>query len=236
VPFAKRLTPEQREEWRFLKEATAQGRFETDAARMALSRSADPEVRSLAAALVNHHAATQTALQRMLQARNIAPPMLSNGQRVALNRLAKLHGAKFDREWMEWVGLHSQQDGVQAFEKAAGSAQDPALRSWIARTLPTMRSQLAGAERATTGATKYARLAPSVSQASIKSAAPAVPAAAIATRYMGGAAASLSDAGDLSEGNMVLGPTRPVAVKFAEPPAGSLTGPLTAPLTAPNIR
>jgi putative membrane protein len=217
VPFATRLTPEQREEWRFLKDAIAQGRFENDAARMALARSANADVRSLAAALVNHHTAAQPALQRMLQVRNIAPPMLSNVQRMELNRLAKLHGAKFDREWMEAVGLHSQQEGVQAFEKAAGTVRDPALRSWVVRTLPAMRTQLASAERTVMGATRYARLAPSVSQESIKSAAPPLPAAAVATRYMGAAAgASPSDAGDLGEGNMVLGPARPVA--------GALTG------------
>jgi putative membrane protein len=217
VPFAKRLTPEEREEWRFLKDSAAQSRFESDAARMALAKSADPEVRSLAATLVNYHASAQGALQRMLHARNIAPPMLSNEQRVALNRLSKLQGAKFDREWMDSVGLRSQQEGVQAFEKAAGTARDPALRSWIARTLPTMRSQLASAERVVIGETKYAKLAPSVTQAAIKSASPPRPAVAVATRYMGAAAAAPSDAGDLAEGNMLLGPSRPVAIKVTEP-------------------
>jgi putative membrane protein len=220
VPFAKRLTPEQREEWRFLKDTAAQSRFESDAARMALAKSADPEVRSLAATLVNFHTGLQPTLQRMLHVRNIAPPMLSNDQRVALNRLTKLQGAKFDREWMESVGLRSQQDGVQAFEKAAGSAHDPSLRSWIARTLPTMRSQLASAERVAIGETKYARLAPSVPQVAIKSASPPRPTVAMATRYMGAAPAAFpSDAGDLAEGNMLLGPAKPVAAVTATGPS-----------------
>jgi len=123
APFARRLTAEQREEWRFLKDAAAESRFESDAARMALAKSADPNVRSLAATLVNHHAGMQVPLQQMLHARNIAPPMLSNDQRKALTHLAKLHGAKFDREWMDAVGLRSQLEGVQAFEKAAGGAK-----------------------------------------------------------------------------------------------------------------
>jgi putative membrane protein len=224
VPFAKRLAPEQREEWRFLKDAAAQGRFETEAARLALARSADADVRSLAATLLNEHAARQGALVRMLQVRNIAPPMLANEQRLALNRLAKLQGAKFDREWMDWVGLHSQQQGVLAFDKAAGTAHDPALRSWIARTLPTMRAHLASAERTVVGTTKYARLAPSVSAAAIKSPSPPQPAEAVATRYMGGAASSFSDAGDLAEGNMVLGPTRALAARPVEPLSMPVTG------------
>jgi predicted outer membrane protein len=215
--FAKRLTPEQREEWGFLKTTAAADRFERDAARMALAKSGDANVRSIAATLINQHASAQPALQRMLHTRNIAPPMLSNDQRKVLNRLAKLQGAKFDREWMESVGLRSQQDDVQAFEKAAGAVRDPQLRGWIARTLPTLRWQLASAERAVTGETKFAKLAPSLPQSAIKSSAPAAAAAPanLATRYMGAPAAT-SNPGDLGEGNMLLGPTRPVAIKLTE--------------------
>jgi putative membrane protein len=212
APFAKRLTPEQRDEWRFLKDAAAAGRFEFDAGKLALSRSNDARVRSLAATLVNHHGAAQPRLQQMLNVRSMAPPMYSNDQRKALNRLAKLQGAKFDREWMETVGLRSQQDSIAVYEKAAQSARDPSLRDWIEQTLPALRWQLQTAERIVGGTTKYARIAPSP-QVVIKS-------PEMAARYMGASAS----AGDLGEGNMLLGPTRPVAAKFNEP------------LTAPNIR
>jgi predicted outer membrane protein len=113
--FAKPLAPEQREERRFLKDAAAASRFEHDAARMALAKSSDSRVRSLAATLVNHHAGALDTVQRMLQARNMAPPMLANEQRRVLTHLAKTGGAKFDREWMEAVALRSQQDTIAVF-------------------------------------------------------------------------------------------------------------------------
>lgn len=216
APFVKRLTLEQREEWRFLKDAAAAARFEFDASKLALSRSNDARVRSLAAALVNHHGNEQPRLARMLSARSMAPPMLSNDQRKSLNRLAKLHGDKFDRGWMEAVGLRSQQEAVAVYEKAAQSARDPALRSWIEQMLPSLRDQLQAAERIAGGGTRYARIAPS-SQAVMK-------APDIATRYVGAPSSVSHNAGDLGEGNMLLGPARPVAVRVAEP------------LTAPNIR
>jgi putative membrane protein len=192
APFVRRLTPEQRDEWRFLKDSAAASRFGHEAARMALARSGNPNVRSLAATLVNHYGDSQAALEHMLRARNMAPPMLANDQRKTLNRLAKLQGAKFDREWMETVALQAQQDDVAAYERAAAVMRDPQLRGWIARTLPTMRYQLATAERGTTGGTKYAKLAPTVTAAAIKS------------------------PSDLAEGNMVLGPARSVAVKLSD--------------------
>jgi putative membrane protein len=144
---AKRLTPEQREEWRFLKVASATGRFELDAARLALARSKNAGVRSLATTIVDHHAGTQPRLHQLLGARNMAPAMLSNDQRKALNRLAKLQGAKFDRTWLEWVALRSQQEGVLTYERAAQALHDPTVVEWVEDALPMMRENLEAAER-----------------------------------------------------------------------------------------
>lgn len=187
APFATRSAPGQRDEWRFLKDAAAASQYRGDAARLALAKSADPQVRSLAAALVNHHSSAQAVLQQMLNARRMARPMLSGEQRKSLDHLARLQGARFDREWLETVGLRSQQDGVAAFERAASAVRDPALRSWIARTLPAMHYQLASAERLATDGTKFAQVAVSPNPS------------------------------DLGEGNMLLGPARPAEAKFSEP-------------------
>jgi putative membrane protein len=140
--YVKTLTPEQREEWRFLKVATANGRFELDASRLALARSDDSRVLALARSLVDRHITTLPQLRRMLGERSMAPPMLSNEQRRSLTRLGKLRGARFDREWMAAVGVRSLQEAVAAYEKAAQSAGDPALRSWAEETLPILRGQL----------------------------------------------------------------------------------------------
>jgi putative membrane protein len=143
----RRMTPEQREEWRFLKEAAAASRFEAEAARMALGKSSHPGVRSYAAALINHHTSAGNELQHMWQTRGMAPPMLPNDQRRTLNRLAKLQGGKFDREFVQAVALKRQQQDVEGFERASLTTRDPQLKAWIDRTLPTMRYHLATAER-----------------------------------------------------------------------------------------
>jgi putative membrane protein len=143
---ARRLTAEQRDEWRFLKEAAAASRFESDASRLALARSKDPAVRALAASLIEHHASAVNMLDHMLRVRSMAAPMLANDQRKTLNRLSKLQGRKFDREYVE-VALRSQQGIVSTFDRAALVVQDPALKAWIERTLPSLRTQLASAER-----------------------------------------------------------------------------------------
>jgi putative membrane protein len=144
---AKKMSVEQREERRFLKDAAAASRFESEASKMALARSNNPEVRSFAATLINHHASASSALQHMLHGRGMAPPMLANDQRKTLNRLAKLSGAKFDREYTAQVGPRHQQEDLQVYEKAELATRDPMLKAWIAGALPTLRYHLATAER-----------------------------------------------------------------------------------------
>lgn len=193
---AKRMPAQQREERRFLKDAAATGRFETEASRLALGKSNDPGVRSFAAMLINHHASASNELLYMLQARGMAAPMLGNDQRKMLNRLAKLQGAKFDREFMEEVGLRYQQADVKYFEKASQSTRDPQIKDWIDRNLPTLRYHLVTAERLVPADSKLAKAAGAryLSRASL------------ATQSMGAAPAK-------------LGVTRPAAVK----PIGSNT-------------
>ena len=164
---AQRLTALEREEWRFLKEAAAASRFEGDAARLALSRSTDPRVRAFATTLISHQAGAGNELLHLLHVRGMAAPMLSNTQRKTLNRLGKLQGVKFDREFVEQVGLRYQQDDLRVYEKASAMAGEPRLKAWIERTLPSMRNHLAAAARIASLDSKQAKAPnPFVSRAS----------------------------------------------------------------------
>ncbi len=96
---------------------------------MALAKSSAPAVRSLAADLLDQQDVSGDELLRLLHQRGMAPPMLANNQRKTLNRLARLQGRKFDREFLVQVALKSQQDEVLDYEKAAAMAGDPDAES-----------------------------------------------------------------------------------------------------------
>lgn len=167
------MSAQEREERQFLRDAAATGRFEAEASRMALAKSDSSVVRSFASTLIRHHAAAGNDLQYMLQARGMAPPMLANDKRKSLNRLARLQGTKFDREYMAQVGMKNQQEGVQTFERAGLATRDPQLKAWIERTLPNLRFHLAtGGEvaPATALVAKTGNAGPAVSRASWPSA------------------------------------------------------------------
>ncbi|NKE66028.1 DUF4142 domain-containing protein [Ramlibacter sp. RBP-2] len=144
---ARRLSPHEREERRFLREAAAASRFQAEAARLVLAKSTDPGVRSFAATLASHHSASGDDLLRMLHRRGMAAPMLENSQRRTLTRLARLQGAKLDRTWVAEVAVQAQQETVSAYEQAGAAVQDPALRQWLAQGVPALRYHVASAER-----------------------------------------------------------------------------------------
>ncbi len=144
---ARRLAPHEREERRFLREAAAASRFQAEAARLVQAKSSDPGVRSLAIAIGSHHSASGDALLRMLHRRGMAAPMLENAQRRTLTRLVRLQGAKLDRTYVTEVAVHAQQETIDGYERASAEVQDPALREWLAQSLPALRSHVAGAER-----------------------------------------------------------------------------------------
>jgi predicted outer membrane protein len=224
VANVKPVSVEQREERRFLKDAAAASRFQSEAARMALSKSNDAGVRSLAATLINHHAAATTTLQHMLHVRAMAPPMLDTAQRKTLNRLAKLNGRKFDREFMEEVALKYQQQDVEQYEKAGLTIRDPALNAWIANTLPTLRYHLATAERSTPIEVKQAVASAPAKAAAPRPARPAVvqtvavkrlaPRPEQATQFMG--AGPAKQGMQQTGGTMQLGAAKSVAARPTE--------------------
>lgn len=144
---ARPLEPHEREERRFLREAAAASRLQTEGARLVLARSTNPAVRSLATTLDGHHTTSGNELLRMLHQRGMAAPMLETSQRKTLNRLARLQGARLDREYLEQVAVQGQEDAVDAYERAGPGVQDPGLGQWLSQGLPALRYQLDAARR-----------------------------------------------------------------------------------------
>ena len=114
---------------------------------MALGKSSDPAVRSLAATLIDHQTASGNELLRMLHLRGMAPPMLGNDQRKTLNRLAKLQGAKFDREFLEQVGLKPSRTRCRYYEKAGASVATRCSRPGSSGRCPPCATGWPTAER-----------------------------------------------------------------------------------------
>jgi putative membrane protein len=152
VEGLKRLTPEQRQERRFLQETAAQLRFTAEAAKLAQTRSSSAAARELASNLVAYERQAQPELLRLLHVRGMALPMLDNDQIKVLKQLGRANAAKFDRLFLQEAGLRAHAYDLRTHERMAQVAQDPALKAWAEQQLPGMRYRLQLAERALPGA------------------------------------------------------------------------------------
>lgn len=142
-----RLPAEERTTRAFLRGAAVAARVEADASHLAASRAQDAAVRGYAEDLARYRAEADLELLRLLHDRGMAPPMLETAQRKALNRLAKLEGAKFDRAYMDLLSVRHRQAEVQQYQRAAQAVGDPVVKAWVERQLPALREQQAAAQR-----------------------------------------------------------------------------------------
>jgi putative membrane protein len=156
---AKPLPPAQRLERRFLQITASNLRFQSEASRLALARSNNPAVKDLANTLLARQQAVQPELLRLLHTRGMALPMPTNAHGKTLKRLARLNGAKFDRLYVDEVVMRSSQDDIANYEKVAAHAEDPVLKAWIARQLPTLRFHFTKAGKALPSASLHGQRA-----------------------------------------------------------------------------
>jgi putative membrane protein len=137
-------SPAQRLERRFLQISVANMRFEGEGSRLALQRSNNPAVKDLANSLLARQQTAQPELLRLLHVRGMAPPLLTPQHGKVLKQLGRLSGAKFDRIYVDEVVKSCQAD-VANYDRVGQEAEDPVLKAWVERQLPTLRSHLAKA-------------------------------------------------------------------------------------------
>ena len=129
---------------RFVDEQLAGGRAEVSLGELAQQRATDPDVKSFAAMMVRDHTAAGTELKQ-IAARTHA----SAGNEAEHDKdhndtreaLMKLSGKDFDKKYIsEMVDDHEKD--VKDVEDKAEHADNPEVRAWAAKTLPTMRAHL----------------------------------------------------------------------------------------------
>ncbi len=84
------------------------------------------------------HGKAHEELAKLAQDKGATLPTDLDGKHKRLHdKLSKLSGADFDREYMKAMASDHDSD-VKTFQREAKGAKDPDLRAWIGRTLPTL--------------------------------------------------------------------------------------------------
>lgn len=132
----------------FIKKAATGGMFEIEAARLAAEKATDPQLKTFAEKLREHHQQASDELKQIASARGVTiPTQMPSKEKAMLDKLNKASGDKFDKEFISMVGLRDHKQDIRDFENARNETNDPELKAWIEKTLPTLRTHLAEAQQ-----------------------------------------------------------------------------------------
>jgi putative membrane protein len=131
----------------FATNAAAGGLAEVQAAQLAEKKAASASVKHFAQQMEKDHSAANNELMQLAKVQSISLPTgPDSAHATALEQMAKLSGAAFDREYM-LSQLSEHRKAVVLFQKQAGSGQDTQLKAFAQKYLPTLQHhlQMAGA-------------------------------------------------------------------------------------------
>jgi putative membrane protein len=133
---------------KFIQEAAESGMFEVQAAQLGATKATDPNVKSFASMLVDHHTAANNELTKLANSKKVELPAApKRALRRDIEKLGKKSGAEFDRDFVRAVGIKAHEKDIKKFEKASENVKDPELKAWVTKTLPQLREHLAQAQK-----------------------------------------------------------------------------------------
>ena len=135
-----------RDDRKFVEAAAQGGLAEVQHGNLAAQRATNPQVKQFAQRMVQDHSKANDELKTIASARGITPPTtMDRKHHRAMEKLGKLNGAEFDREYMKHMVDDHKKD-VSLYEKQAKSGKDGDLKSFAAKTLPILQEHLALAQ------------------------------------------------------------------------------------------
>jgi len=127
---------------KFITEAAQGGMAEVKLGEIAGKQAASADVKNFGQRMVDDHSRLNQELKKLATDKGVPlPDSIGPKHQATVDRLSKLSGEAFDRAYMgEMVKDHTHD--VAAFEQQSTRAEDPDLKAWSGKSLPTLRQHL----------------------------------------------------------------------------------------------
>jgi len=131
---------------KFIEEAAQGGMAEVQLGQLATQKAQSDQVKQFGQKMVDDHTKANDQLKQIASSKGVTlPTTLDSKSKREMDRLSKLSGAQFDREYMKHMVSDHRKD-VKDFKKEAKSAKDPDLKSFASSTEPVLEQHLQLAE------------------------------------------------------------------------------------------
>jgi putative membrane protein len=127
---------------KFVEKAARGGMAETQLSQLAEQKASNDQVKEFAQKMTEDHAKANDDLKQIASTKGVqVPATLDHGEQREMQKLQKLSGADFDREYMKRM-VKDHKDTLGAFEKESKSGKDAEVKSFATETLPTLRDHM----------------------------------------------------------------------------------------------
>ena len=132
---------------KFMEKAAEGGMAEVELGSLAQQKASNAQVKEFGAKMVQDHGKAGEDLKQLASSKGVTlPTAVDSHHKKDADKLAKLSGDKFDREYMEHMVKDHKKD-VKEFQKASKDAKDPDLKAFAAKTLSVIEGHLQLADR-----------------------------------------------------------------------------------------
>lgn len=120
---------------------------EIETGKLALQKSQNDQVKAFAQKMIDDHTQAQKELEQLAQQKGVTLPTETDMKhKAAAKALSALEGEKFDKMYMNQVGVRDHKNTHQLLTKAQKDAKDPDLKALAAKTAPIVNNHLTMAQ------------------------------------------------------------------------------------------
>ena len=126
----------------FVMKAAQGGMAEVTTGQLAASKAANADVKAFGNRMVNDHGKANDELKQLATNKGLSLPADTDADhKKKADELSAKSGKAFDKAYMDAMVKDHEHD-VAEFDKESKSAQDPDLKNWVTKTLPTLQDHL----------------------------------------------------------------------------------------------
>ena len=127
---------------KFIEEAAQGGMAEVQLGKLAADKASSADVKKFGQKMVDDHSKADDQLKQLATSKGVTlPTSLDKSSQREMDKLSKLSGADFDREYMKTMVSDHKKD-VSEFKSEASKAKDPEVKQFASSTLPTLEDHL----------------------------------------------------------------------------------------------
>ena len=127
---------------KFMEKAAEGGMAEVQMGKLATQKAESDQVKQFGQRMVDDHTKADQQLKQLASTKGVTLPAdLDKSSQREYDKLSKLSGAQFDREYMDHMVSDHKKD-ISEFKSEAKKAQDADVKQFASSTLPTLEEHL----------------------------------------------------------------------------------------------